>query len=113
MASASVSLHVGSAPEMSFGPTLKTTSIGVLLVHHQPCSGSDRLAPWQTFNVKFRFDDSGLEVVLGKEEEETENAFVGGKNRWEFDSFTNWEFWWPSFPVLVYFKVRSGAQFLF
>ena len=61
----------------------------------------------QTFNVKFRFDDSGLEVVLGKQEEETENAFVGGKNRWEFDSFTNWEFWWPSFPVLVYFKVRG------
>ena len=60
----------------------------------------------QTFNVRFRFDDSGLEVVLGKQEEETENAFVGGKNRWEFDSFTNWEFWWPSFPVLVYFKVR-------
>ncbi|KAK9818633.1 hypothetical protein WJX74_006081 [Apatococcus lobatus] len=59
---------------------------------------------YQTFNVKFRFDDSGLEVVLGKQEEETENAFVGGKNRWEFDSFTNWEFWWPSFPVLVYFK---------
>lgn len=63
----------------------------------------------QTFNVRFRFDDSGLEVVLGKQEEETENAFVGGKNRWEFDSFTNWEFWWPSFPVLVYFKVRSSC----
>ncbi len=64
----------------------------------------------QTFNVKFRFDDSGLEVVLGKQEEETENAFVGGKNRWEFDSFTNWEFWWPSFPVLVYFKVSCCKQ---
>lgn len=65
----------------------------------------DRASGVQTFNVKFRFDDSGLEVVLGKQEEETENAFVGGKNRWEFESFTNWEFWWPSFPVLVYFKV--------
>jgi len=21
-----------------------------------------------------------------------------------YDTFTNWEFWWPGFPVLVYFK---------
>jgi hypothetical protein len=31
------------------------------------------------------------------------------KNCWEFffdsyASFVNWELWWPSFPVLVYFK---------
>lgn len=56
--------------------------------------------------MKFVFDKDSLEVVLGKESEETENAFVGGENKWKFSSFTNWEFWWPSFPVLVYFKVQ-------
>lgn len=39
---------------------------------------------------------------------ESENAFVGGQNRWRYDSFVNWEFWWPAFPVLVYFKARAG-----
>jgi hypothetical protein len=44
-------------------------------------------------------------VVVGQQQKETENAFVGGQNRWSYDSFVNWEFWWPAFPVLVYFKV--------
>ena len=45
------------------------------------------------------------EVVIGEEaEEQPENAFVGGENKWRFDTFVNWEFWWPNFPVLVYFK---------
>jgi len=43
--------------------------------------------------VKFVFDDEGLEVVVGKTEEITENRFVGGSNRWSYDSFVNWEFW--------------------
>jgi len=59
----------------------------------------------QASRVKFVFDDNALEVVVGKRDEKTENAFVGGANRWKYDAFTNWEFWWPSFPVLVYFKV--------
>jgi hypothetical protein len=58
---------------------------------------------------RFRFDDEGLEVVVGSKQKETENAFVGGANRWSYDSFVNWEFWWPAFPVLVYFKVRLLA----
>ena len=29
----------------------------------------------------------------------------GGENRWAFSSITNWELWWPGFPVLVYYKV--------
>lgn len=33
-----------------------------------------------------------------------QNAFVGGRNRWAYDTFVNWELWWPGFPVLVYFK---------
>ena len=43
---------------------------------------------------RFVFDDEALEVVIGgKEEEPTENAFVGGRNRWRYDTFVNWEFW--------------------
>lgn len=59
---------------------------------------------FQASRVKFVFDDEALEVVVGKQQDETENAFVGGRNRWTYDSFVNWEFWWPGFPVLVYFK---------
>ncbi|KAI8466473.1 MAG: hypothetical protein J3K34DRAFT_433776 [Monoraphidium minutum] len=59
----------------------------------------------QATRVKFVFEDEYLEVVIaGKEEAETENKFVGGANRWAYDTFINWEFWWPGFPVLVYFK---------
>jgi len=40
---------------------------------------------------RFVFDDDALEVVIaGKEEQETENKFVGGANRWSYDSFVNW-----------------------
>ena len=61
----------------------------------------------QASRVKFVFDNDSLEVVLGETNAETENAFVGGENKWKFSAFTNWEFWWPNFPVLVYFKVRQ------
>ncbi|KAK9071345.1 hypothetical protein SSX86_009913 [Deinandra increscens subsp. villosa] len=45
------------------------------------------------------------EVKVGQELEESgENVFVGGKNRWKYSSFVNWELWWPNFPILVYFK---------
>ncbi|KAF9613508.1 hypothetical protein IFM89_008355, partial [Coptis chinensis] len=45
------------------------------------------------------------EVKVGNELQESgENVFVGGKNRWNYSSFVNWELWWPNFPVLVYFK---------
>lgn len=59
---------------------------------------------FQASRVKFVFDDDALEVVVGEKQMETENSFVGGRNRWTYDSFVNWEFWWPGFPVLVYFK---------
>lgn len=63
----------------------------------------------QATRVRFVFDDEALEVVIsgkqpGDEGSETENAFVGGRNRWAYDTFVNWEFWWPGFPCLVYFK---------
>eukprot|EP00884_Botryococcus_braunii_P008115 jgi/Botrbrau1/17304/Bobra.0015s0057.1 len=59
---------------------------------------------FQASRVRFRFEADALEVVIGNKQESSENAFVGGENRWKYDTFTNWEFWWPSFPVLVYFK---------
>ncbi|KAL3160611.1 hypothetical protein ABBQ32_010541 [Trebouxia sp. C0010 RCD-2024] len=59
---------------------------------------------FQASRVQFVFDDEALEVLI--KSNESENKFVGGRNRWEYDSFTNWEFWWKKFPVLVYFKVK-------
>ncbi|KAL8152581.1 hypothetical protein V2J09_010341, partial [Rumex salicifolius] len=59
----------------------------------------------QATRVRFVFDDEALEVRVGDELKESgENAFVGGKNRWKYSTFVNWEFWWPNFPILVYFK---------
>jgi hypothetical protein len=44
-------------------------------------------------------------VVTTAGEAKTENAFVGGKNKWAYASFTNWEiFPSPALPILVYFK---------
>lgn len=60
---------------------------------------------FQTTRVRFVFDDEGLEVKVGDQLQESgENVFVGGKNRWKYSTFVNWELWWPQFPVLVYFK---------
>lgn len=60
---------------------------------------------FQTTRVRFVFDEEALEVKVGNELEESgENVFVGGKNRWKYSTFVNWELWWPNFPVLVYFK---------
>ena len=59
----------------------------------------------QTTRVRFVFDDEALEVKIGEQLQESgENVFVGGKNRWKYSTFVNWELWWPDFPVLVYFK---------
>jgi hypothetical protein len=58
----------------------------------------------QASRVKFVFDDEALEVVIGDTSAKTTNKFVGGANRWKYDTFVNWEFWWAGFPVLVYFK---------
>ncbi|KAJ3692239.1 hypothetical protein LUZ60_012589 [Juncus effusus] len=60
---------------------------------------------FQTTRVRFVFDDEALEVKVGDQLDESgENVFVGGKNRWKYSTFVNWELWWPQFPILVYFK---------
>ena len=60
----------------------------------------------QATNVRFRFEDQALSVVFGASQQEVQNVIVGGENRWEYGLFTNWELWWPGFPILVYFKAR-------
>ncbi|XP_058113236.1 uncharacterized protein LOC131256264 [Magnolia sinica] len=60
---------------------------------------------FQTTRVRFVFDEESLEVKVGDQLQESgENVFVGGKNRWKYSTFVNWELWWPNFPILVYFK---------
>lgn len=71
----------------------------VLIKSQTVCFGT------QASRVQFVFDDEALEVLI--KSNKSENKFVGGQNRWAYDSFTNWEFWWNKFPVLVYFKVTE------
>ncbi|KAJ9140976.1 hypothetical protein P3X46_031563 [Hevea brasiliensis] len=59
---------------------------------------------FQTTRVRFVFDNEALVKIGDQLEESGENVFVGGKNRWKFSTFVNWELWWPNFPILVYFK---------
>ncbi|KAB1209082.1 hypothetical protein CJ030_MR6G025956 [Morella rubra] len=60
---------------------------------------------FQTTRVRFVFDEEALEVKVGEQLQNSgENVFVGGKNRWNYSTFVNWELWWPNFPILVYFK---------
>jgi Protein of unknown function (DUF3119) len=54
----------------------------------------------QASRVKFVFGPEALKVVIGEEEEEFENAFVGGPNEWKYDTFVNWEFWCAVYYLL-------------
>ncbi|KAG2493271.1 hypothetical protein HYH03_008408 [Edaphochlamys debaryana] len=57
---------------------------------------------FQATRINFVFDDEALSVL--RSGQESENVVVGGANRWPYESFINWEMWWPGFPILVYFK---------
>ncbi|KAI9126032.1 hypothetical protein K1719_003450 [Acacia pycnantha] len=82
----------GLAYTNNLGPAIPVGLLGLLLLV-------------QTTRVRFVFDDEALEVKVGDELKQSgENVFVGGKNRWKYSTFVNWEFWWPNFPILVYFK---------
>ena len=97
-------------PEPSFNVPLGFLGLSgvAALGHATPVAGLfgvlAAFLAFQATRVKFCFDDTGLEVLVGEEKRESENAFVGGRNRWSYDSFVNWEFWFPGFPILVYFK---------
>lgn len=79
---------------------------GANLLHPLPAHHLDQ----HRAACSFVFDDEALEIK--KRGEESENVLVGGKNRWPYSTFINWEFWWPAFPVLVYFKVRVCSKLL-
>ncbi|MBA0567923.1 hypothetical protein Golob_005454, partial [Gossypium lobatum] len=84
-------------------PAAPVGLLGLLLLFQ--LKAADSLFFFQTTRVRFVFDDEALEVKVGEQLEDSgENVFVGGKNRWKYSTFVNWELWWPSFPILVYFK---------
>ncbi len=77
----------------------------------------------QTARLRFRFTSSTLDVLRvhglsdsGNDDGQIADADDRGKNDtmrkttmraigpWAFSSVVNWEFWWPGFPVLAYFK---------
>jgi hypothetical protein len=103
-------------PSFNIPATLAALSALSVATHHNNTAGVfGVLAAFlaiQATRVRFVFDDEALEVVIsgkqpGEEGSETENAFVGGRNRWSYDSFVNWEVYFAKplwFPVLVYFK---------
>lgn len=45
---------------------------------------------FQATRVRFVFDDKTLQVLIGEQKEKSENAFVGGENKWSYESFVNW-----------------------
>ncbi|KXZ56286.1 hypothetical protein GPECTOR_1g250 [Gonium pectorale] len=96
------------APEPSFNLQLGLLALSGLSVYENNYALGGFLGLLGVFltiqatRIRFTFDDEALEVLrAGKE---SDNVIVGGRNRWEYSSFINWEFWWPGFPVLVYFK---------
>merc|ERR1712216_663249 len=71
----------------------------------------------QASRVRFRFSETDLDVVFiqpGESDGEAAKAETdssgdnklqgGGANKWSFESVQNWKFWFPGFPVLVYYK---------
>lgn len=71
----------------------------------------------QASRVRFRFTDSALDVVIvepfasdeaaaaaGTETSGENQLQGGGANKWALSTVVNWEFWWPGFPLLVYYK---------
>ena len=69
----------------------------------------------QTFRLKFVCDSEAFEL-LNTSQASGENLIVGGKNRWDYDSFVNYEFFpkgWidqPQGPILVYFKETQTPE---
>ncbi len=73
----------------------------------------------QAQRIRFVFDETSFElknVDFGASDDEVlkasgENFVVGGANRWDYDTFVNWDFF-PSvdYPILVYFKETQTPE---
>jgi hypothetical protein len=73
----------------------------------------------QAKRIRFVFDETAFElknVDIGTSSDEVlkesgENFVVGGANRWDYDSFVNFDFF-PSvdYPILVYFKETQTSS---
>mmetsp|Transcript_1475 Transcript_1475/g.4469 ORF Transcript_1475/g.4469 Transcript_1475/m.4469 type:complete len:162 (-) Transcript_1475:216-701(-) len=61
---------------------------------------------FQAGNVRFRFTQRRLEVL--KKNRGGEDKFI---RAWDYTDWQNWELWWPSFPILCYFKEVSSIHF--
>ena len=49
--------------------------------------------------------NSVASASIGNNDSSGDNKLQGGgANKWSFESVTNWEFWFPGFPILVYYK---------
>eukprot|EP00931_Biecheleriopsis_adriatica_P044224 TRINITY_DN25279_c0_g1_i1.p1 TRINITY_DN25279_c0_g1~~TRINITY_DN25279_c0_g1_i1.p1 ORF type:complete len:252 (+),score=57.12 TRINITY_DN25279_c0_g1_i1:37-792(+) len=102
-------LLCGALPNLGFGLGLLILLLGVLFFV-------------QAGRVRFVFDDEAFELrTLGSGEGEElespgENIVVGGKNRWAYSSFVNWEFFPKGLvekglpPILVYFKETQTPE---
>mmetsp|Transcript_56157 Transcript_56157/g.132316 ORF Transcript_56157/g.132316 Transcript_56157/m.132316 type:complete len:324 (-) Transcript_56157:373-1344(-) len=71
----------------------------------------------QTIRLRFRFSENSLDVLRvdelsddGKQISPSSSSSADPAGRkvaigpWKYSSVTNWEFWWPGFPLIAYFK---------
>lgn len=62
----------------------------------------------RTQKVRFVFDDEAMEVMTvgsdGELELSGENFAVGGRNRWAYSTFTNWEFYPSKHCLLIFLR---------
>jgi len=92
----------------SLATTAALTAIKAPLIFPAFFGALGALLTVQSGRVVFSFDDKAMEVKVGKSGGETtdsgENFAVGGANRWDYKTFTRWNFI-PSadFPLFMYF----------
>ena len=82
------------SPDYRIGATLVVTAVALAsqqkFAAAVPIGILGAFLTVQTSRVKFLFGEDALEVVIGEEKKSSgENAFVGGENKWKYDSFIN------------------------
>ena len=86
--------EVVPSPDYRIGATLVVTAVALAsqqkFAAAVPIGILGAFLTVQTSRVKFLFGEDALEVVIGEEKKSSgENAFVGGENKWKYDSFIN------------------------